>query len=112
MGIVAADRSELTVGAIVAYECLLDGTAGTTTWRVGSIPALPSSFFTGDTVNADATVTTEQSVRPKKVRQTSVEDAPQKTSRTGSGSQDEEENASAIATWPLVPTSACQTVLI
>ncbi|KAG5511059.1 hypothetical protein GH5_07265 [Leishmania sp. Ghana 2012 LV757] len=112
MGIVAADPPELTVGAIVAYECLLDGTAGTTTWRVGSILALPSFSFTGDTVNADATATTEQSVRPKEVRQTSVEDAPQKTSRTGSGSQDEEENASAMAAWPLVPTSACQTVLI
>ncbi|KAG5506622.1 hypothetical protein JIQ42_06874 [Leishmania sp. Namibia] len=112
MGIVAADRPELTVGAIVAYECLLDGTAGTTTWRVGSILALPSSSFTGDTVNADATATTEQSVRPKEGRQTSVEDAPQKTSRTGSGSQDEEENASAMSTWPLVPSSACQTVLI
>ncbi|CBZ24236.1 kinetoplast-associated protein-like protein [Leishmania mexicana MHOM/GT/2001/U1103] len=113
-GEAAAASPGLTVGAIVAYECFLDETAGSASWRVGSILALPSSPSSAgdDTVEGGAARTAGRSTNsmndPKFLKST-----PQNASRVdGSAPDDKERSAAVVATPPLVPASACQTVLI
>ncbi|KAG5485517.1 hypothetical protein LSCM1_07603 [Leishmania martiniquensis] len=110
---VATASPELMVGAIVAYECLLDKAAGTTTWWVGSILALPSSPSADDTVEGGFTAPPGQSDTPMQGERKSVESASQKTSRAGSGCRDDKvRGTSATVTRARMPASACQAVLI
>ncbi|TPP42856.1 Microtubule-binding stalk of dynein motor family protein [Leishmania donovani] len=103
----AAASSVLTVGTIVAYECLLDATAGTASWRVGTILALPSSSpSTGD--NTMEGGTTEPAGRSAKSKNdpNSLKPTPQKASRVDGSAPNDEGNVAVVATPPLMPASA------
>ncbi|TPP41700.1 Microtubule-binding stalk of dynein motor family protein [Leishmania donovani] len=110
----AAASSVLTVGTIVAYECLLDATAGTASWRVGTILALPSSSpSTGDNTMEGGTTGPAGRSAKSKNDPNSLKPTPQKASRVdGSAPNDKEGNVAVVATPPLMPASAWQTVLI
>lgn len=110
----AATSPVLTVGTMVAYECLLDETTGTASWRVGSILALPSSPpSTGNNTVEGGTTGPAGRDAESKNGPKSLKPTPQKASRDdGSAPADKEGNVAVVATPPLMPASACQTVLI
>ncbi|GET86334.1 kinetoplast-associated protein-like protein [Leishmania tarentolae] len=115
VGEAAAVPPALTVGAIVVYECLLDETAGATSWKVGSILALPASLPSSaghNTREGGSPPPAEGSVEPRNGPK-SLKRTPQKVSHIGGTAQDDEENSvAAVPTPPLMPTSVCHTVLI
>ncbi|CAM41827.1 kinetoplast-associated protein-like protein [Leishmania braziliensis MHOM/BR/75/M2904] len=110
----AAASPLLTVGTIVAYECLLDETAGTTSWRLGSILALPSSSSTaGGSVEAHTTAPAEANAAPTNGKGKSLEVMPPKANHANGGAPDDRVGIVTVMVTPSpMPASACQTVLI
>ncbi|KAL7700615.1 kinetoplast-associated protein-like protein [Lotmaria passim] len=103
------DVLRLKVGAVVAYECLLDEAAGTTSWRIGTVRALTTStgrgstsadFNTPYTAVKDGLYLAEEEI----VMMTSAQPTPQQ--------QQHESSPHSPAPSPAISKTKCQTVLI